>query len=1653
MKRALCLLLVFAMVLPNFTLFAAAEETRGEVAETVETVFVTEEIEEKAEEATAETAAEETVLAETEPVTEAVEETAAATEAAEETTVVTEAAEETTVVTEAVEETTVATEPVVETTVATEPAVETTVATEPAVETTVATEAAEETAAATEPEVEETAAAEQTEEALMEEVPGIEQNGSYYYFYSFEQLKQLAAGTYTDWAEANYQGTEDLVISEDLTMPENLQLSTWEQDVYLVVPEGVTLQVGRVHTQYMRVDGAVYNQDTVNVGEELTVNGSMHVGSDVHLADGAVLNGRENMTFDRENSGLNKNISVTTPAEMTAAMERITGETDVQVFYYLNIQESMVLTQSVEIPEHCELSINYNCTVTLAAGCTLTVNTYFPLTGKLIVEGTLVNNRELGVQGDGSITFQNGGSYRGDGDLWASNYDVDSLDKMLIGFDFTGYEVTGETGDWHIKYVGDLIKLSDPTDLQWGTYYRSIWNENGQLERYEAEPMPGAWSLKFGEAYQGNLEVLIYREDGNEMLGSWGGSANEAGEVYSGDLNFLEDIESGNYYFTAIVRGDYETYCDSNLVTSPVYSYTKPDAKLEACTDLGWDGMWTSYTGPSDTTYVAGHKTRFFYASEEGGELKLIQESWSYDGPNGGIQAINGFVGEYGVGYYYYQIRTLSSDIEKYCNSDFSALSTPYYFDGTWPEEPDPTVPDAPVEPEEPGVGSCGENVSWTFDDKSGLLHIFGTGDMYEYNLSDNLTPWHGLMGTIQEVQIDEGVTSISANAFFCAHGMQRITIADSVTKIGADAFHCCCALTEVTLPGNLREMYGAPFLSCRALKDIWIADSNTFFKSENGVLVTEDGTSLVAYPAGKEGNTYTVPAGVETIGAWAFAGCVNLTTVVLPDSVRFIGGNAFEGSYNLQTLKLGGKLQQIGPWAFYGCETLTEITFPASLTTIENLAFGHCTALSKITFQGDAPAIYNESGKATGPAFFGVTAKVYYPVTGKGWSDAKKNYGGTLTWVAYGELEAPTVKVTNQASNGKPSLSWDAVAGAEEYQVWSSTTGKAGSFKRLITVTKTSHVHAKAVTGTKYFYKIRAVGADGVQSEFSNTVSRKSDLAQPKIEAFARADNGKIKINWDKVEGAVKYQVYRSTAKAGDYTLVKTTPDRSYADNNVTLNKLYYYKVRAVYSDTDCNSAFSAIDSARCILPQPSITLSTVDASGKVKISWAKIANAAKYEVYRATKKDGSYTKIATTTNLSATDTTGKAGTTYFYKIKAVHSNVNASSAYSAAKSRLVKLAQPVVKASNITASGKIHLEWAKVEGATSYLIYRSTSKTGSYKLMWTVTDTSYNNIFQIEAGKTYYYKIKAVMSSNENATSIFSEIVSKVCKLEQPEVTVANYMIPYEPTVKNTKDRNVLRVSWKKVSGAAKYEVYRATSKNGTYYRQTTTTKLVYDDYDVTVGKTYYYKVKAIHSNSDANSAASGIKSALNKLATPSRVSAGIANSGKPYLNLGSVYEATHFAIYRATQKDGTYTKIASVKPGTGPSKTWTDTTKGITPGKTYYYKVKAVKSNNTAVDSGFSGIVSAKARLATPQITSAEMYKGYASLRWEKVDGAVKYEIYRSNAWNDGGYTRVYTTKETSYLSIIKHSAGKYYYKVKAIYKDSAGNSALSSRVCPK
>lgn len=99
------------------------------------------------------------------------------------------------------------------------------------------------------------------------------------------------------------------------------------------------------------------------------------------------------------------------------------------------------------------------------------------------------------------------------------------------------------------------------------------------------------------------------------------------------------------------------------------------------------------------------------------------------------------------------------------------------------------------------GNGKCGANLEWVLE--NGVLRISGTGDMYDFDISDAALPWYELGDSVTSIVIEDGVTGIGAYTFWLCFNLKEVTIPASVTEIRTYAFGNCDKLTDVYYIGS----------------------------------------------------------------------------------------------------------------------------------------------------------------------------------------------------------------------------------------------------------------------------------------------------------------------------------------------------------------------------------------------------------------------------------------------------------------------------------------------------------------------------------------------------------------------------------------------------------------------------------------------------------------------------------------------------------------------------------------------------------------------------------------------------------------------------------------------------------------------------------
>ena len=868
--------------------------------------------------------------------------------------------------------------------------------------------------------------------------------------------------------------------------------------------------------------------------------------------------------------------------------------------------------------------------------------------------------------------------------------------------------------------------------------------------------------------------------------------------------------------------------------------------------------------------------------------------------------------------------------------------------------------------------GSCGENVTWTLT-ADGTLTISGTGAMTDYTY-DSRSPWYSCRTYIKRVVMQQGVTSIGDHAFWDCSGLTSVTIPDGVTSIGGDAFSGCTALTSVTIPGSVTSIGGGAFSGCTSLTSV------------------------------------AIPSSVTEIGGSAFSGCTGLTSVTIPDGVTSIGGDAFSGCAALTSVEIPNGVTAIGGSTFSNCIRLAKVTIPKSVTSIGKNAFYYCESI----------------------------ADVYYDGTEEDWAKISISSGNEDLLAAAlhckpTPLTAPSVTGGND-SQGRPTLKWNAVTGAAKYEVYRARSMN-GDYIKYSTQTSTGYTNSAYLTsGSTYYYKVRALDANGTAGPWSDVVAVtcRLGLTAPSVTG-GNDSQGRPTLKWNAVTGAAKYEVYRARSMNGDYIKYSTQTSTGYTNSAyLTSGSTYYYKVRAL----DANGTAGPWSDVVAVTCRLGLTAPTVtggnDAQGRPTLTWKAVTGAAKYEVYRARSRSGEYIKYSTVTGTSYTNTSYiENGNTYYYKVRALDANGTAGpwSDVVAVTCRL-GLTAPTVTGGN-DSQGRPTLKWDKVAGAAKYEVYRSYSQNGNYSKYSTQTSTGYTNSSYLTSGSTYYYKVRA-LDANGTAGP-WSDVVAVTCRLglSAPTVTGGN----------DAQGRPTLK--WNAVTGAAKYEVYRARSKDGDYIKYSTVTGTSYTNTSyIENGNTYYYKVRALDANGTAG-AWSSIVSVTYKQTLPApTVTGGNDSQGRPTLKWKAVSGAAKYEVYRARSKDGDYIKYSTV---TGTSYT---NTSYIEDSNTYYYKVRALKSDGTA--GAWSSVVSVtyKQTLSAPAVTGGNDAQGRPTLKWNAVSGAAKYEVYRARS-KDGDYIKYSTVTGTSYTNTSYIENGNtYYYKVRAL--DANGTAGAWSSI---
>lgn len=164
--------------------------------------------------------------------------------------------------------------------------------------------------------------------------------------------------------------------------------------------------------------------------------------------------------------------------------------------------------------------------------------------------------------------------------------------------------------------------------------------------------------------------------------------------------------------------------------------------------------------------------------------------------------------------------------------------------------------------------------------------------------------------------------------------------IPDGVERICEESFNVIHGISTVYIPASVTDIAEGAFFSTFDLKEIIVDEGNSNYKSENGILLSKDGTLLLAWPDGIESNELIIPDGVERLGEYLFYGRFGEGyTVIMPESVKELGTMCLPGSMAL--LSLPHTLEKIDSSVFYNGITVDAVNYNGTEADWEMITIG----------------------------------------------------------------------------------------------------------------------------------------------------------------------------------------------------------------------------------------------------------------------------------------------------------------------------------------------------------------------------------------------------------------------------------------------------------------------------------------------------------------------------------------------------------------------------------------------------------------------------------------------------------------------------------------------------------------------------------------
>lgn len=586
------------------------------------------------------------------------------------------------------------------------------------------------------------------------------------------------------------------------------------------------------------------------------------------------------------------------------------------------------------------------------------------------------------------------------------------------------------------------------------------------------------------------------------------------------------------------------------------------------------------------------------------------------------------------------------------------------------------------------------------------------------------------------------------------------------------------------------------------------------------------------------------------------------------------------------------------------------------------------------------------------------------------------------------------------------------------------------------------------------------------------------------------------VYLSWSGVDSIDGYWIYRSEnadSFGETYDTIAKTKENFFQDTSVEKGKTYYYKVTGVGFQKGLGGSIVS----RAVRMESPVTPSAItvviqntdtgNSTETVRIDWQSsdgvVLNGLGKQGYNVYASNGSSENFI----LKGTVVSGScsyilsvdATKNWFFKIAAF----NILGEGIASEPVGLNTLSPPLQINASQGNSSTTVTWSAVAGALGYKIYRSSSETGAFTLVQTVTDSSVLTWTDIDVSTVYYYKVATV---NDNGTGSLSDTV-KTGTLVPPEGLSVEVLSPTS-----------VSLTWNVVTGAQQYVLYYSLSENGSYTQldvsiEGSVNSYVYNGF--ASGKKYYLKIATMNRSGIGWKCASPVSCEM-PLSTAEwdfrkmGESGGFWGNGEHSVSMTNGYssDVVKLTVYNENGSYVGYASTGGVYMDDGQIRLYGSQVGNVVTVQTQYgdpFLFNGVKVASTLANSQYTyvhTITEAEANqnfIIITCISSADSFNIYSvsldidyvaydktlsapasvtavsssnsiQVKWNSVSNATGYYVYRSTT-EDGTYKKIkeLSAEKTSCEDSFVEIPSTYYYKVSALSSKGAGlKSAAAS-----